>query len=297
MKLRDLLKQGEEKLEASGIPNAAYDARLLLQEAYGKDAAELLRELDRPMCPGATGGTEPAEITACPGDCGGKLTFEASISQRARHIPLQQILGYTWFMGLRMIVNRHVLIPRQDTEILAETVLNREQEKDIRLLDLCTGSGCLAVSLKKLGDYSYVEASDAYRDALHVAMRNASEQKTEIHFTESDLFDRLTGPYDVIVSNPPYIASGEIAGLAPEVRDHDPLEALDGGADGLTFYRRIAAECPAFLKPGGRIYLEIGYDQAEAVRSLLEEAGFEQLTVIQDLAGLDRVVCGTRRSD
>ena len=129
MKLREMLKSGEERLREAGISNAAYEARLMMQEAYGKEAAELLAELDRDVCPGALGAAEPAHITKCPGDCGGRITFDASSSQRVRHVPLQQILGYTFFMGLRMNVNRHVLIPRQDTETLAETVLEHEKKR------------------------------------------------------------------------------------------------------------------------------------------------------------------------
>jgi len=294
MKLREMLKSGEERLREAGISNAAYEARLMMQEAYGKEAAELLAELDRDVCPGALGAAEPAHITRCPGDCGGRITFDASISQRVRHVPLQQILGYTFFMGLRMNVNRHVLIPRQDTETLAETVLEHEKETDNRLLDLCTGSGCLAAALGKLGGYRHITASDVSRDALHVAMRNAALHGVQMDFVQSDLFEKLEGSFDVIVSNPPYIATDVIETLEPEVRDHDQRQALDGGPDGLDFYRRIASEGYLHMVPGGRIYLEIGYDQAAAVQEILTGAGFSEIRIIQDLAGQDRVVCGVR---
>ncbi len=309
MKVRDLLKEAEEQLKEAGVPNASYDARIMLEEAYGKTSAELLMELDRPICPGASGGREPAGITSCPGDCGAMLTFRASVRQRCRRVPLQQITGHAGFMGLDLKVNWHVLVPRADTETLVETVLAREKEKDLRILDLCTGSGCIAIALKHYGAYASVTGAELDRDALYVAMRNASIQKTDVRMVQSNLFeafDRLSPDscggtdgkqseagserFDVIVSNPPYIPEDVIDTLEPEVRDHDPRIALDGGKDGLLFYRRISEGAPRHLTPGGRIYYEIGYDQAEAVSRILEDAGFTDITVVQDLAGRDRVV-------
>lgn len=299
MKVRDLLRDAEAKLTEAGVPNAAYDARIMLEEAYGKTSAELLMELDRSLCPGATGGTEPAGGQQCPGDCGAMLTYRASVSQRLRRVPLQQIIGHAGFMGLDFKVNRHVLVPRQDTETLVETVLETEKDKDIRLLDLCTGSGCIAISLKYYGGYRDVTMSDKDRDALHVAIRNASILGAEIRAVQSDLFeafqedpaeDREAERFDVIVSNPPYIRSDVIETLDPEVRDHDPRIALDGGADGLDFYRCILKEARGHLVPGGRIWLEIGYDQAEDVTRIAQENGYTGITVRKDLAGLDRVV-------
>jgi len=302
MKLREVLKNAEEKLSEAGVPNAAYDARVLLEEAYGKTSAQLLLELDRPLCPGATGGSEPAGITSCPGDCGALLSFRASVNQRCRRVPLQQITGHTGFMGLDFKVNTHVLIPRPDTETLVETVLEREKDKNIRILDLCTGSGCIAISLKHHGAYGEVTASELDKDALHVAMRNASILKADVRMVQSDLFEAFDADeskeaerFDVIVSNPPYIPAGEIKDLDPEVRDHDPRMALDGGKDGLDFYRRISREAPKHLYPGGRIYFEIGCTEARAVLQILENEGFSETGTIKDLAGLDRVVYGTFR--
>ncbi|MBQ2040870.1 MAG: peptide chain release factor N(5)-glutamine methyltransferase [Lachnospiraceae bacterium] len=303
MKVRDLLKDAEARLKEAGVPNAAYDARVMLEEAYGKSPAELLAEMDRTLCPGATGGTEPAGGLQCPGDCGAMLTFRASVSQRARRVPLQQIVGHAGFMGLDFKVNRYVLVPRPDTETLVETILAAEKDKEIKLLDLCTGSGCIAVSLKHYGGYAGVTMSDTDRDALSVAIRNASILGTDVRAVQSDLFeafDKGTSDgkdaerFDVIVSNPPYIRSGVIETLDPEVRDHDPRIALDGGEDGLMFYRRILAEAPAHLTPGGRIYLEIGHDQAEDVSRIAEEQGYTKIKVQQDLAGLDRVFSAVR---
>lgn len=318
MKLRDLLHEGIEKLNSAGVNDADYDAKELLKQAYGYDTSGLLMQLDRGLCPGATGGSEPAEITECPGDCGGISTFRQSINMRCRRVPLQQILGHAGFMGLDFKVNADVLIPRQDTEILVETVLSHEKAKDISLLDLCTGSGCIAVSLKKYGSYSHVAASDISERALNTALRNASLNNAEIKLYKSDLFSDIDESFDVIVSNPPYIETEVIASLEPEVREHDPRIALDGGKDGLDFYRRIisgAAYCGekqgardstadglnvekdlkrSILKPYGRLYFEIGYNQAEKVTELMEKAGFRDIDIIKDLAGLDRVVYGKR---
>ena len=293
MKVRELLNEGTGKLEAAGIDNAAYDARIILEDAYGLDAAGLLMNLNRDICPGALGGTEPSDIRECPGDCGAISTFNMGINMRLRHVPLQHIIGHTGFMGLDFKVSRDVLIPRQDTETLVETVLDREKDPAISILDLCTGSGCIAVSIKKLGGYSHVAASDLSDKAIGLAMRNASINDTEIRLIKSDLFKDIDGRFDVIVSNPPYIPAEEIETLSPEVRDHDPRMALDGGEDGLDIYRRIVSECGDVLNAGGRLYMEIGFDQAAAVGGLMEKAGFRDIEVVKDLAGKDRVIFGT----
>lgn len=290
MKLRDLLAEGTEKLNKAGVDNAGFDARQLLMKAYGKTAAELLAELNRTICTGADGGAEPADREFCPGDCGARISFDEYIERRSKHIPLQHILGTASFMGLDFKVSSDVLIPRQDTETLAETVLGDEKDKDIALLDLCTGSGCLAIALKKLGNYKKVTASDISEAALKLANENAALNKAVIEFVHSDMFKSISESFDVIVSNPPYIKTAVIADLDTEVREYDPMSALDGGEDGLDFYRIIAEQGSNVLKPGGRIYLEIGYDQGEAVSELLRANGFSGVRVINDLTGKDRVV-------
>jgi release factor glutamine methyltransferase len=290
MKLRDLLREGAEKLKAAGVETAEYDARQLLNYSYGKTSAQLLAEMDRDLCPGATGGTEPADIVSCPGDCGARITYNLVLARRAAREPLQHILGTAGFMGLDFHVDPSVLIPRQDTETLVETVLQEEKDPGITVLDLCTGSGCIAIALKKLGAYREVSASDIGKETLKTARSNARANQAPVSFLESDLFEKIPGKYDLIVSNPPYIPTGTIDTLEPEVRDHDPKAALDGGADGLEFYRRIISEAPQHLNHNGRIYLEIGYDQADAVRQMFQANGFEEVRVIRDLAGLDRVV-------
>ena len=194
-------------------------------------------------------------------------------------------------MGLEFLVNEHVLIPRQDTEILVEEVL-RELTDGSRILDLCTGSGCILLSLLNYSNDCVGTGSDISEKALETARRNARKLGISAQFLHSDLFDEVEGRYDFIVSNPPYIASGEIPGLMEEVRLHEPLCALDGHEDGLFFYRRIIAESPEHLVRGGSLYLEIGWDQAAAVKALMEETGFHEVRITKDYAGLDRVVSG-----
>lgn len=211
------------------------------------------------------------------------------LQKRGSHIPLQHLTGTCDFMGLTFQVNDQVLIPRQDTETLVESALSRLKEGD-RALDLCTGSGCIILSLEKLGPGIRGLGADISAAALAVAKRNRDSLGLESDFCISDLFEGIEGVFDIIVSNPPYIASGKIPGLMEEVRGFEPLLALDGGADGLDFYRRIIKDARNFLKPGGWLGLEIGYDQREAVEELLRRQGFIKTETLQDLAGLDRTV-------
>lgn len=211
--------------------------------------------------------------------------------ERSGHRPLQYILGTQEFMGLNFYVNENVLIPRQDTEGLVEQVLALTKGTE-RVLDLCTGSGCIGISLKKHKSSLQVTAADISTKALKVAEKNAKALEADITFLESDLFDKITGTFDFIVSNPPYIKSDVIPTLMPEVRDNEPLLALDGKEDGLYFYRRIVQESKGYLNPDGMLCLEIGYDQGSAVAELMKAQGFIQVRVEQDLCGLDRNVYG-----
>lgn len=220
--------------------------------------------------------------------------YEIALKKRAEHIPLQYIVGETEFMGLKFKVNSSVLIPRQDTETLVEEAL-KAIKPGMRVLDLCTGSGCIIVSI--LRNCAGVEgyAADSSRQALNVAKENARLNNVMVHFERSDLFAGIKGTFDVIVSNPPYIPSPEIVRLMPEVSCFEPLEALDGGEDGLCFYRRIAGSLEEFLNPGGRVFFEVGHDQAEAVSRMLREAGFLEVRATKDLARKERVVTGRRK--
>ena len=301
MTLYDLLNEGSATLQQAGDTDGENDAKLLLFEAFHLDLVHFLMDRLRPL------SEQDAKVQEQ------IRTYRGMIEKRASRIPLQQILGSQEFMGLEFFVNEHVLIPRQDTETLVELVLQEQQGPEKKLLDLCTGSGCIAISLAVKGGYRSVTATDLSEEALKVAERNAkmhgfamvSYTETQAApeqaghpfiFRQGDLFSALprteAGTFDIITSNPPYIPTAVIATLEPEVREHEPMMALDGTEDGLRFYRQIAQEAGTWLKPGGAIYLEIGYDQGEAVSGLLREAGFDKVRVVKDLPGKDRVVCG-----
>lgn len=212
------------------------------------------------------------------------------VNQRTAHIPLQYLTGVQEFMGLEFIVSKDVLIPRQDTETMVEEVLKVSEGKAI--LDMCTGSGCIIISLMKLGRPIRAVGVDISPEALDIAKKNKDKHKVEVEFIESNLFDKIEGRFDIIVSNPPYIPTKDIEELMEEVKDHEPLAALDGSEDGLSFYRIIASKAKEHLNSKGILIFEIGYDQGEYVANLLKEEGFVEVKIIKDLGKLDRVVCG-----
>lgn len=196
-------------------------------------------------------------------------------------------------MGLAFSVNENVLIPRQDTEILVEEVM-KEPFDGSRILDLCTGSGCILLSLLHYSNHCTGIGSDLSFEALSVAKENARRLELEerAQFIESDLWEGIEGTFDIIVSNPPYIQTDVIETLMPEVRTFEPRLALDGGDDGLFVYRRLLQEIAPHSKGGTRLYLEIGFDQGEAVSGMVQRAGFSEVQVVKDYAGCDRVVSG-----
>lgn len=290
MTLRQLLHKGIEVLEKAGVSEPDLDANYLLMEAFRIDMAHFLLEQDRKFPQDSKDWLHSRD------------QYESWIEKRADRVPIQYILGNQEFMGLSFQVNPHVLIPRQDTETLVETVLKQHQETDNSILDLCTGSGCIAISLALKGKYRLVVGSDISGQALKTARKNGKRLVQEhgcngvLCWIESDLFEQLCiyrqgdNQFDILVSNPPYIPTKVISELEPEVKDHEPLNALDGELDGLAFYRKIASEGGEYIKAGGHIYLEIGYDQAFAVGSLLRSEGFESIQIIKDEPGLNRVV-------
>ncbi len=283
MTLEELLKEGIRQLMEAQAPEAKLDAQMLLQEAFGLDMVHFLMNRRKPLEESQT-VQESMEV------------YKEMIQKRCKRIPLQYILGTQEFMGLTFEVNGHVLIPRQDTETLVETVLEEQKDKNKKVLDLCTGSGCIAVSLAALGGYKEVTATDLSQEALKVAKRNANRllEENYLCLRQGDLFHALLPgeTYDILTCNPPYIPTEIIKELQPEVKNYEPFMALDGHGDGLEFYRQIADQARDWLNSSGWIYLEIGYDQANAVSSLLEKAGFDNIKVIKDAPGLDRVVCG-----
>ncbi|MDD6213537.1 MAG: peptide chain release factor N(5)-glutamine methyltransferase [Clostridiales bacterium] len=279
MRYKESLKQVCERLEKAGIPEPDWDAWYLFSHAAHMNRAAYFMKQAEEM---------PSDE---------ELELERLTQAREKRIPLQHLLGQTEFMGFPFQVDGRVLVPRQDTEKLVELVLEDQknsQQENTRLLDMCTGSGCIAVSLALLGEFSEVVAVDISEDALKVARENARiNECSKIEFRQSNLFEALEGEqFEMIVSNPPYIPTGELDHLMPEVRDHDPWLALDGKEDGLYFYRRLAEECPRHLVPGGKIFWEIGCDQGEAVKELLQEAGFSDVKILPDDTGKDRVIIG-----
>ena len=218
------------------------------------------------------------------------LEYELLLKKRAERVPLQYITGNQEFMGLQFKVNSHVLIPRQDTETLVEEAI-KMLEPGMEVLDLCTGSGCVIISLLKQKQLVGT-ASDISKQALLIAKENARNNRVELQLVRSDLFQNISGHYDMIISNPPYIPTGTIPTLMPEVKNFEPVEALDGGEDGLDFYRQIVKKSGQFLKSNGYLCLEIGHDQGGRVAFLMEENGYRNVKVIKDLAGNARVVCG-----
>ena len=279
MTYRECYEKGCHILNEAGIEESTLDARLLLEAACGTDRNDLLVHGEQPVEP------ETEE------------KYFGWIGKRAGRIPLQQLTGEQDFMGLAFTVNENVLIPRQDTEILVEEVL-KELHDRMRILDMCTGSGCILLSLLHYSNDCEGLGVDLSAEALEVAGRNVlkvltPEKAEHAHFLQSDLFEKVEGKFEIIVSNPPYIASAEIEKLMPEVRDHEPRMALDGTEDGLHFYRRIIKEAGKHLVNSGMLFFEIGYDQGQAVSELMRTGGYREVQVVQDYAGLDRVVLGT----
>ena len=282
--LRDAVNYGKQFLQDFGIENAQYDATELLLLVMGINRTQyLINSMDKI-------------------DSGKFAEYAELINKRAEHIPLQHITGIVNFYGREYKVNANVLIPRQDTEILVEEVMKLTNSES-RVLDMCTGSGCIIVSLAASGHTSEngAVAIDISDEALKVADYNKKYNNADyIKLIKSDMFSSSEceqyknedNRFDVIVSNPPYIPTKDIDELSEEVRLHDPMLALDGGTDGLKFYKAITKQSVNYLKENGYLCYEIGYNQAEDVRNIMEQCGYSGIKVIKDLAGLDRVVIG-----
>ena len=301
LSVKEILSLGKRQLEESGVRDADIDSKLLYCYMMNITRTQLVLEYQ-----------EVLQDMLCD-------KYFALIDRRSKGEPFQYITGSQQFMGFDFIVNEHVLIPRADTENLVEgasnvisgkmPLSNEELDKKYRrkkwdVLDLCTGSGAIGISLAKLNENVNVICTDYSHQALDVAKANAEKNGVtkKIEFREGDLFAPFKGAFkkkkfDMIISNPPYIESDVIDTLEREVREHEPIAALDGGEDGLDFYRRIVEEAPTFMKKNGVLMLEIGHNQGEPLRELLGEKGdFENIQVFKDLAGLDRVVFCTLNS-
>lgn len=312
MTYREALAWGQEQLRMAEVPDFALDAGYLLEFTSGRKHIDLVLD----------GREQMTDVLF--------EKYRDCVRRRAQRIPLQQITGSQAFMGLDFMVNEHVLCPRQDTETLVEEGLailaslrsggakngQADEDREIRLLDLCTGSGCILISLLALArgqeppihglagsagcKFAFEEkdppihglAADLSPEALAVARENAKRNGVSAAFVLSDLFAEIEGSFDLITANPPYIPSGQLEDLMPEVRDHEPRMALDGDEDGLAFYRRIAGQAPDYLREGGWLLMEIAFDQGQAVWQMLSDGPFEEIEIIQDLSGRDRVLKG-----
>ena len=289
--LHNALKEGKEILAKAGITEADLDAWYLLEFVTGITKARYYMDPDQSMDPEAW------------------KKYKEYLEKRRNHIPLQHITGSQEFMGLEFLVNEHVLIPRQDTEVLVEEALEIMKQERFRskgclqLLDMCTGSGCILLSVMHYAEQKgiFIEGTgvDFSEQALMVAQKNEKhlrstkkDENGKVNWILSDLFENVSETYDMILSNPPYIRTAEIEKLQDEVKLHDPFSALDGKEDGLYFYRKIVTDAKQFLKTGGILAFEIGYDQGKEVSDLMKKAGYDKVFVKKDLAGLDRIVCG-----
>lgn len=308
MTYRELLTQGENILRENDIIEYKVDAFSLLENVFSMNKTSFLLSATENI-------SDETKIEE----------YMKKINMRAKHIPLQHITFEQDFMGYKFYVNEDVLIPRWDTEILVEktldlckninakksdtdnvnqedTIANNNKQNictkklgvgNIEILDMCTGSGCIGISLKKLCKNSVVTAVDLSKKALEVARKNAKSLDADVTFLESDLFEKLESEtFDIIVSNPPYIRTNDIDGLMDEVKLHEPFMALDGSFDGLKFYREITTASTKHLKKNGYLIYEIGCDQAYEVRAIMKNNGFDDIETIKDLAGLDRVIYG-----
>ena len=331
-KLRDASLQkiettGKKLLVEAGVEEeeAALEVRLLLQESFSLNTASYLLRKQESLCKADREKVEAAGIEQT--EILGKLhSFFENFEKRRRRIPLAQILGRQSFYGLDFFVNEDVLIPRADTECLVDLVLedyadlakqagktyaekrnlehvsnkhednveNEANSSSLKILDLCTGSGCIGISVAKHLPYQELLLVDLSEKALAVAKKNAEKHLGEnVTLLQSDLLTGVQGKkFSLLLSNPPYIVSRVIPGLEREVSEYEPKMALDGGEDGLVFYRRIAKEAKAVLLPGARLYLEIGYDQGESVKDIFQKEGYEAVEVFPDLAGNPRVLRG-----
>ena len=279
MKISDLKKEIRKSLEDAGIQDAETESRIIMTEYAGVTLSDMFTDPDREIAEDAVSAVSDV------------------VSRRITGIPLQHIVGRTGFMGFDFRVSPSALIPRPDTEILAEEAL-KDYHDGSRILDLCTGTGCIVISLLALMNDCFGVGTDISGDALALASENADlilgEKRDRLELRKGDLYDALSGDdmFDVIVSNPPYIRTADIETLSTEVKDHDPYIALDGGEDGLDIYRRIITGAGADLRKGGDLLLEIGYDQAADVTDIMKANGFIEVQTVKDFGGNDRVVRG-----
>ena len=276
MTIHELLELGSKNLREVGQEEPKALAKRILAFLLKKDVSYL--------------AIHPEEIV----ETKIETDFNEAIQKKQEGIPLQYITNMQEFMGINFYVDENVLIPRPDTEVLVEEVIKLAKEKEnIAILDMCTGSGAIAIALAEYLTNAKITASDKSKKALGVAQKNAKNTKASIQFIESDLFGNIKDKFDIIVSNPPYIESDVIKCLDKEVQK-EPMMALDGGKDGLDFYRKIAKQARAYLNEDGYLALEIGYNQKEKVKELLKKEGYREIYSKKDFGDNDRIVIGKK---
>lgn len=276
MTIQELLELGSKNLREAGQEEPKSLAKRILAFLLKKDVSYL--------------AIHPEEIV----ETKIETDFNEAIQKKQEGIPLQYITNMQEFMGINFYVDENVLIPRPDTEVLVEEVIKLAKSKEnIAILDMCTGSGAIAIALEKYLTNAKITASDKSKKALAVAQKNAKNTKASIQFIESDLFCNIKDKFDIIVSNPPYIESDVIKCLDMEVQK-EPMMALDGGKDGLDFYRKIAKQARAYLNEDGYLALEIGYNQKEKVKELLKKEGYIEIYSKKDFGDNDRIVIGKK---
>lgn len=277
---KELLEAGRGCLREKGIENSELDAWLLME--YVCEITRTWYFLHQEEQPEEKKAEQYWEL----------------VKKRGEHIPLQQLTHEAYFYGLKFYVDENVLAPRQDTESLVDEVLGKfPDDREMEILDLCTGSGCILLSILANRQGARGTGTDLSKKALAVAERNSRNLGIRARWIHSDLFEEIQGQYDIIVSNPPYIRTDVIGSLMEEVRLHEPYMALNGHEDGLYFYRKIIAQAEDYLKPKGLLAFEIGYDQGEMVSFMMKKQGYNQVEVVKDLAGLDRVVTGRKNQE
>ena len=261
-------------LAEKGVENARLEAEWLLCAITGMDRVGLYVNFEKPLT--------DAELAA----------YRALVARRAKREPLQYLLGSQEFYGLDFLVSPAVLIPRHDTEVLVEEALRRAPAAG-SILDIGVGSGCIAVVLAKALPEADVRGVEKSSEALALAQKNIERHAVRVTLFEGSLFEPFTGQrFDLVVSNPPYIPTADLADLQPEVREYEPIAALDGGADGLDYYRTIVPAAPEHLAPGGWLLVEVGFGQAEAVQGMFADAGFTHIFTAKDPSLIERVVGG-----
>ncbi len=280
MNIKEAIRYGIEKLNKNNIDEANLKIKMLLSYILGKTKEYFVIHGDESL------------------SLDDELKFKEGINKLNNNIPIQYVIHKQEFMGYEFYVDENVLIPQPDTEILVEEVVKIAKEfikkhkkgEEIKILDLCTGSGAIGISLSKiLGDNAFVTVSDISEDIIDIVEINSRKNLANLGMVSSDLFDNIYGKYDIIVSNPPYIETDVIKTLSKEVQN-EPIIALDGGQDGLDFYRRIVKDAKKFLNENGFLALEIGYNQRESVEKLLKENNYKNIYSQKDLGGNDRIV-------